>query len=64
MLEDPAARVDESVLHGHVRRAISDLDDPGSADALRDGIAAAQQRLGIAPGEDAPVEVTIERVVE
>ena len=31
------------------RRAIAGFDDPRSADALRDGIAAAQERLGIAP---------------
>ncbi len=33
------------------RRAIAGFDDPGSAAALRDGIAAAQERLGIAPDE-------------
>ncbi|MFD2435339.1 tetratricopeptide repeat protein [Modicisalibacter luteus] len=31
------------------RRAIAGFNDPGAADALRDGIATAQQRLGIAP---------------
>nr|WP_299241304.1 c-type cytochrome biogenesis protein CcmI [uncultured Halomonas sp.] len=33
------------------RRAMAGFDDSGSTAALRDGIAAAQERLGIAPGE-------------
>ncbi|MGM0703012.1 MAG: c-type cytochrome biogenesis protein CcmI [Pseudomonadota bacterium] len=39
------------------RRAIAGMNDPDSADALREGIRAAQQRLGVAPEEQAPVAV-------
>ncbi|WP_048308386.1 c-type cytochrome biogenesis protein CcmI [Halomonas sp. PR-M31] len=37
----------------HWRKAIAGFDDEASAKVLRDGIAVAQQRLGIAPGEAA-----------
>ncbi|WP_163577797.1 c-type cytochrome biogenesis protein CcmI [Halomonas faecis] len=37
------------------RRAIAGMNDPDSADALREGIRAAQQRLGVAPEEREPV---------
>ncbi|CAM3392730.1 c-type cytochrome biogenesis protein CcmI [Halomonas lysinitropha] len=36
------------------RRAIAGMDDPNTADALRQGIRVAQQRLGIAPEEAEP----------
>ncbi|MDZ7854395.1 MAG: c-type cytochrome biogenesis protein CcmI [Halomonas sp.] len=36
------------------RRAIAGMDDPNTADALRQGIRVAQQRLGLDPGEAEP----------
>ncbi len=39
----------------HWRRAIAGMPDSGSAEALREGIRVAQQRLGVAPEEMEPV---------
>ncbi|MBS9403203.1 c-type cytochrome biogenesis protein CcmI [Halomonas sp. TRM85114] len=41
----------------HWRRAIAGMNDPGSADALREGIRVAQQRMGVTP-EDAEEAAT------
>ncbi|MFC3284429.1 c-type cytochrome biogenesis protein CcmI [Litchfieldella rifensis] len=43
------ARYEEAI--DYWRRAIAGFDDPGSAAALREGIAVAQQRLGVPPDE-------------